>query len=53
MGTIDLDGFAWYYKIINYNQFGGGTEEADEENEKNKAYGKHIIKNNSELASLF
>ncbi len=50
---LDLDGYAWYYKTINSDQFWEKVKEKDEENKKNNVYGKHIIKDDSELDALF
>jgi len=50
---IDLDRYAWYYKTINSSQFWDDVKKKDEENKKNHIYGKHIIKDDSELDSLF
>ncbi len=50
---LDLDGYAWYYKNINSDEFWESARKKDELNKENNVYGKHIIKNVSELDSLF
>jgi hypothetical protein len=50
---LDLDGYAWYYKTINSDQFWEEVKKKDEENKKNNVYGRHIIKDDSELDELF
>ncbi len=50
---IDLDGYAWYYRNINSDEFWQAAIKKDEDNRKNHVYGKHIIKDDSELDALF
>ncbi len=50
---INLDDFAWYYKTINSEEFLKQIEKIDKDNSKNGVYGKHLIKDNSELEHLF
>ncbi len=50
---IDLDGYAWYYSKINSDEFWEAVARKDERNRKNHIYGKHVIKEDSELNSLF
>jgi uncharacterized phage-associated protein len=50
---INLDDFAWYYKIINSKEFWEQIEKKDEKNRKNGVYGKHLIDHDCELEDLF
>lgn len=50
---IDLDGYAWYYNKINSDEFWEEAIKKDEYNKTHNVYGKHIIREDSELDSLF
>jgi uncharacterized phage-associated protein len=50
---IDLDGYAWYYSKVNSDDFWEAATRKDDHNKKNHVYGKHIVKEDSELNSLF
>ncbi len=51
--TIDLNGYAEYYKSLLSDKFWEKAIKARAENEKKGIYGKHIIKDESDLESLF
>ncbi len=50
---IDLDGYAWYCSKVNSKEFWETADRKEDENKKNHIYGKHIIKDDSELNTLF
>lgn len=50
---IDLDGYAEHYKSLLSDNFWENAFKAREENEKKGVYGKHIIRDDSDLESLF
>jgi len=50
---LDMDGYAEYYKSLLSDEFWENIAKKDEENEKNGIYGKKIIKDVSELKSIF
>ncbi len=51
--SIDLDGFAWFYSKVNSDKFWKNAEEIDKENIRKGIYGKHAIKDDSDINSLF
>ncbi|MEM0132790.1 MULTISPECIES: hypothetical protein [Acidiplasma] len=50
---IDLDSYAWFYSEVNSGVFWKNAEKIDKENIKKGIYGKHIIKDDSDIDSLF
>ncbi len=50
---IDLDSFAWFYGEVNSDDFWKNAEEIDKENIRKGIYGRHIIKDDSDIDSLF
>ncbi len=50
---INLDDYAWFYSEVNSDDFWKNVEEIDKENIKKGIYGKHIIKDDSDIDSLF
>ena len=51
--SIDLDGYAWFYNEVNSDKFWKNAEEIDKENIRKGIYGKHVIKDNSDINSRF
>lgn len=51
--SIDLDGYAWFYSEVNSDDFWKNAEEIDKENIRKGIYGRHIIKDDSDIDSLF
>jgi len=47
------DADAWFYNLINSDDFWKVAERTDNDNQNNHFYGKHIVIGDSELNSFF
>ncbi|MCL4311049.1 MAG: Panacea domain-containing protein [Candidatus Thermoplasmatota archaeon] len=50
---IDLNSYAWFYSLLNSKHFWEEAEKKDKENREKNVYGKHVIRDESELDELF